>query len=163
MCIWSCSVADISFGFLLGNLDFLILAKISYVTRSTCEWERFGSSDPCFHVTGLDTEAWSKQASLPVQSLPPPGRVVQTASGMSQQSLTQAARVWRWPFGVFWRSGIHVQCLSVFICTEAQQWESLPAESREQLIRSLSTMASDSRPELQEKAFLLKKTLENLD
>ncbi|XP_035746663.1 proteasome adapter and scaffold protein ECM29 isoform X1 [Egretta garzetta] len=46
---------------------------------------------------------------------------------------------------------------------EAQQWESLTAESREHLIRSLSTMASDSRPELQEKAFILKKTLENLD
>ncbi|XP_009708838.1 PREDICTED: proteasome-associated protein ECM29 homolog, partial [Cariama cristata] len=46
---------------------------------------------------------------------------------------------------------------------EAQQWESLTPESREHLIRSLSTMASDSRPELQEKAFILKKTLENLD
>lgn len=65
--------------------------------------------------------------------------------------------------GVFWYSGVHVQCLSVYIYTEAQQWESLTAESREQLIRSLSTMASDSRPELQEKAFILKKTLENLD
>ncbi|KAM6036464.1 proteasome adapter and scaffold protein ECM29 isoform 4-T4 [Theristicus caerulescens] len=46
---------------------------------------------------------------------------------------------------------------------EAQQWESLTAESREHLIHSLSTMASDSRPELQEKAFILKRTLENLD
>ncbi|KAJ7417539.1 proteasome-associated protein ECM29 isoform X2 [Willisornis vidua] len=46
---------------------------------------------------------------------------------------------------------------------EAQQWESLAPESRELLIRSLSTMASDSRPELQERAFVLKKTLENLD
>ncbi|NXR56874.1 ECM29 protein, partial [Hippolais icterina] len=46
---------------------------------------------------------------------------------------------------------------------EAQQWESLIQESREHLIRSLSTMASDSRPELQERAFVLKKTLENLD
>ncbi|XP_066037538.1 proteasome adapter and scaffold protein ECM29 isoform X3 [Chamaea fasciata] len=46
---------------------------------------------------------------------------------------------------------------------EAQQWESLTQESREQLIHSLSTMASDSRPELQERAFVLKKTLENLD
>uniref|UniRef100_A0A8C0EF75 Ecm29 proteasome adaptor and scaffold n=1 Tax=Bubo bubo TaxID=30461 RepID=A0A8C0EF75_BUBBB len=46
---------------------------------------------------------------------------------------------------------------------EAQQWESLTPESREHLIRSLSTMALDSRPELQEKAFILKKTLENLD
>ncbi|NXG01403.1 ECM29 protein, partial [Sakesphorus luctuosus] len=46
---------------------------------------------------------------------------------------------------------------------EAQQWESLTPESRELLIRSLSTMASDSRPELQERAFVLKKTLENLD
>lgn len=64
---------------------------------------------------------------------------------------------------LFWHSGIHVQCLSVFIYTEAQQWESLTSESREHLIRSLSTMASDSRPELQEKAFILKKTLESLD
>ncbi|NXW10169.1 ECM29 protein, partial [Fregetta grallaria] len=46
---------------------------------------------------------------------------------------------------------------------EAQQWASLTAESREHLIRSLSTMVSDSRPELQEKAFILKKTLESLD
>nr|XP_054507573.1 proteasome adapter and scaffold protein ECM29 isoform X9 [Agelaius phoeniceus] len=46
---------------------------------------------------------------------------------------------------------------------EAQQWESLTQESREHLIRSLSTMASDSRPELQERAFVLKRTLENLD
>uniref|UniRef100_A0A8C9N950 Ecm29 proteasome adaptor and scaffold n=2 Tax=Serinus canaria TaxID=9135 RepID=A0A8C9N950_SERCA len=46
---------------------------------------------------------------------------------------------------------------------EAQQWESLPRESREHLVRSLSTMASDSRPELQERAFVLKRTLENLD
>lgn len=60
-------------------------------------------------------------------------------------------------------SGVHVQCLSVFICTEAQQWESLTRESREHLVRSLSTMASDSRPELQERAFVLKRTLENLD
>lgn len=67
-----------------------------------------------------------------------------------------------WNFFVLF-SGVHVQCLSVFICTEAQQWESLTRESREHLIRSLSTMASDSRPELQERAFVLKKTLENLD
>uniref|UniRef100_A0A8C5TP39 Ecm29 proteasome adaptor and scaffold n=1 Tax=Malurus cyaneus samueli TaxID=2593467 RepID=A0A8C5TP39_9PASS len=46
---------------------------------------------------------------------------------------------------------------------EAQQWESLTPESREHLVHSLSTMASDSRPELQERAFMLKKTLENLD
>ncbi|POI34563.1 hypothetical protein CIB84_001685 [Bambusicola thoracicus] len=46
---------------------------------------------------------------------------------------------------------------------ESKQWESLKPESREHLIHSLSTMASDSRPELQEKAFILKKTLENLN
>ncbi|NXS93447.1 ECM29 protein, partial [Jacana jacana] len=46
---------------------------------------------------------------------------------------------------------------------ESQQWGSLTAESREHLIHSLATMATDSRPELQEKAFTLKKTLENLD
>ncbi|XP_062455207.1 proteasome adapter and scaffold protein ECM29 isoform X4 [Rhea pennata] len=46
---------------------------------------------------------------------------------------------------------------------EAKQWESLTPESRSHLICSLSTMASDSRPELREKAFTLKKTLENLD
>lgn len=64
-----------------------------------------------------------------------------------------------WNCFVFWCS-----CpMSVFICTEAQQWESLTRESREHLIRSLSTMASDSRPELQERAFVLKKTIENLD
>uniref|UniRef100_A0A674HU35 Ecm29 proteasome adaptor and scaffold n=1 Tax=Taeniopygia guttata TaxID=59729 RepID=A0A674HU35_TAEGU len=46
---------------------------------------------------------------------------------------------------------------------EAQQWKSLTQESREHLVHSLSTMASDSRPELQERAFVLKRTLENLD
>uniref|UniRef100_A0A8U7P1K2 Ecm29 proteasome adaptor and scaffold n=1 Tax=Corvus moneduloides TaxID=1196302 RepID=A0A8U7P1K2_CORMO len=54
-------------------------------------------------------------------------------------------------------------CSSITHSLEAQQWESLTPESREHLIRSLSTMASDSRPELQERAFVLKKTLENLD
>ena len=61
-------------------------------------------------------------------------------------------------------SGLWYSCpLSVCLYTEARQWESLTLESREHLVRSLSTMASDSRPELQEKAFILKKTLENLD
>uniref|UniRef100_A0A672TKM5 Ecm29 proteasome adaptor and scaffold n=1 Tax=Strigops habroptila TaxID=2489341 RepID=A0A672TKM5_STRHB len=54
-------------------------------------------------------------------------------------------------------------CSSVTYSLETQQWESLTPESTEHLIRSLSTMASDSRPELQEKAFILKKTLANLD
>uniref|UniRef100_A0A8C8RIP8 Ecm29 proteasome adaptor and scaffold n=1 Tax=Pelusios castaneus TaxID=367368 RepID=A0A8C8RIP8_9SAUR len=46
---------------------------------------------------------------------------------------------------------------------DCKQWDSLPLESRELLIGSLTTMVLDSRPELQEKAALLKKTLENLD
>ncbi|XP_053887475.1 proteasome adapter and scaffold protein ECM29 isoform X2 [Malaclemys terrapin pileata] len=46
---------------------------------------------------------------------------------------------------------------------ESKQWDSLPLESRALLIGSLTTMVLDSRPELQEKASLLKKTLENLD
>ncbi|EMP30775.1 Proteasome-associated protein ECM29 like protein [Chelonia mydas] len=46
---------------------------------------------------------------------------------------------------------------------ESKQWDSLPLESRELLIGSLTTMVLDSRPELQEKASFLKKTLENLD
>uniref|UniRef100_A0A8B9G0W6 Ecm29 proteasome adaptor and scaffold n=1 Tax=Amazona collaria TaxID=241587 RepID=A0A8B9G0W6_9PSIT len=54
-------------------------------------------------------------------------------------------------------------CSSITHSLETQQWESLTPESTEHLIRSLSTMASDSRPELQEKAFILKKTLESLD
>nr|XP_033782200.1 proteasome adapter and scaffold protein ECM29 isoform X1 [Geotrypetes seraphini] len=45
---------------------------------------------------------------------------------------------------------------------ESEQWESLMPESREKLAGSLSTMESDSRPELCEKASLLKKKLENL-
>jgi len=53
--------------------------------------------------------------------------------------------------------------VSFSVYTESKQWESLKPESREHLIHSLSTMASDSRPELQEKAFILKKTLENLN
>uniref|UniRef100_A0A8B9QKQ3 Ecm29 proteasome adaptor and scaffold n=1 Tax=Apteryx owenii TaxID=8824 RepID=A0A8B9QKQ3_APTOW len=53
-------------------------------------------------------------------------------------------------------------CSSITYSLEAKQWESLTPESRDHLIRSLSTMASDSRPELREKAFTLKKTLENL-
>ncbi|XP_063151047.1 proteasome adapter and scaffold protein ECM29 [Candoia aspera] len=46
---------------------------------------------------------------------------------------------------------------------EAKQWESLSTESKEVLIGSLTALTVDSRPELQEKASFLKKTLENLD
>ncbi|XP_027964466.1 proteasome adapter and scaffold protein ECM29 isoform X4 [Eumetopias jubatus] len=46
---------------------------------------------------------------------------------------------------------------------ESKQWESLTSECRVLLIESLATMEADSRPELQEKASLLKKTLENLE
>lgn len=46
---------------------------------------------------------------------------------------------------------------------ESKQWESLTSECRVLLIESLATMETDSRPELQEKASLLKKTLENLE
>ncbi|KAM3848880.1 proteasome adapter and scaffold protein ECM29 isoform 2-T2 [Vipera latastei] len=46
---------------------------------------------------------------------------------------------------------------------ESKQWESLSTASREVLIGSLTALTLDSRPELQEKASLLKKTLENLD
>uniref|UniRef100_A0A7M4FB64 Ecm29 proteasome adaptor and scaffold n=1 Tax=Crocodylus porosus TaxID=8502 RepID=A0A7M4FB64_CROPO len=47
--------------------------------------------------------------------------------------------------------------------SESKQWESLTPQSRELLMGSLTTMALDSRPELQEKASVLKKTLENLE
>ncbi|NWJ04505.1 ECM29 protein, partial [Crypturellus undulatus] len=65
-------------------------------------------------------------------------------------------------------TSIRTEALSVvqLLCTklnEAKQWGSLAPESRDHLICSLSAMASDSRPELREKAFTLKKTLENLD
>ncbi|XP_060093139.1 proteasome adapter and scaffold protein ECM29 [Heteronotia binoei] len=46
---------------------------------------------------------------------------------------------------------------------ESKQWESLNADCRELLIGSLTALTLDSRPELQEKASLLKKTLEKLD
>uniref|UniRef100_A0A8C5KUG8 Ecm29 proteasome adaptor and scaffold n=1 Tax=Jaculus jaculus TaxID=51337 RepID=A0A8C5KUG8_JACJA len=46
---------------------------------------------------------------------------------------------------------------------ESKQWESLTSECRGLLIESLATMETDNRPELQEKASLLKKTLENLE
>lgn len=46
---------------------------------------------------------------------------------------------------------------------ESKQWESLSTESRGLLIGSLTSLTVDNRPELQEKATLLKKTLENLD
>ena len=46
---------------------------------------------------------------------------------------------------------------------ESKQWESLTSECRVLLIESLATMETESRPELQEKASLLKKTLENLE
>ncbi|NXA53460.1 ECM29 protein, partial [Nothocercus julius] len=64
-------------------------------------------------------------------------------------------------------TSIRTEALSVIqlLCTklsEAKQWGSLAPESREHLVCSLSAMASDSRPELREKAFTLKKTLENL-
>ncbi|XP_012878678.1 PREDICTED: proteasome-associated protein ECM29 homolog [Dipodomys ordii] len=46
---------------------------------------------------------------------------------------------------------------------ESKQWDSLTSECRVLLIESLATMNTDSRPELQEKASFLKKTLENLE
>ncbi|ELK24585.1 Proteasome-associated protein ECM29 like protein [Myotis davidii] len=46
---------------------------------------------------------------------------------------------------------------------ESKQWESLTSECRTLLIESLATMETDNRPELKEKASLLKKTLENLE
>ncbi|GAB1288538.1 Proteasome adapter and scaffold protein ECM29 [Apodemus speciosus] len=46
---------------------------------------------------------------------------------------------------------------------ETKQWESLTAECRGLLIESLATMETDNRPELQEKASVLKKTLESLE
>uniref|UniRef100_A0A2K6TQP9 Proteasome adapter and scaffold protein ECM29 n=1 Tax=Saimiri boliviensis boliviensis TaxID=39432 RepID=A0A2K6TQP9_SAIBB len=46
---------------------------------------------------------------------------------------------------------------------ESKQWECLTSECRVLLIESLATMEPDSRPELREKAALLKKTLENLE
>lgn len=46
---------------------------------------------------------------------------------------------------------------------EAKQWESLTAECRRLLVESLATMETDNRPELQEKASVLKKTLESLE
>uniref|UniRef100_A0A8C0LHF8 Ecm29 proteasome adaptor and scaffold n=1 Tax=Canis lupus dingo TaxID=286419 RepID=A0A8C0LHF8_CANLU len=53
--------------------------------------------------------------------------------------------------------------LFFFFYSESKQWESLTSECRVLLIESLATMETDSRPELQEKASLLKKTLENLE
>lgn len=46
---------------------------------------------------------------------------------------------------------------------ESKQWASLTPECRVVLIESLGAMETDSRPELQEKASLLKKTLESLE
>uniref|UniRef100_A0A8C6ZQU5 Ecm29 proteasome adaptor and scaffold n=1 Tax=Nothoprocta perdicaria TaxID=30464 RepID=A0A8C6ZQU5_NOTPE len=65
-------------------------------------------------------------------------------------------------------TSIRTEALSVIelLCSklsEAKQWGCLAPESRDRLICSLSAMASDSRPELREKAFTLKKTLENID
>uniref|UniRef100_A0A8D0SIM9 Ecm29 proteasome adaptor and scaffold n=1 Tax=Sus scrofa TaxID=9823 RepID=A0A8D0SIM9_PIG len=54
-------------------------------------------------------------------------------------------------------------CKSITYSLESKQWESLTSECRVLLIESLATMETDSRPELQEKASLLKKTLENLE
>lgn len=128
----------------------------------------------CSHVAGLDSDTWSREVRFPGRrqhrypsiqvNLSSPESAVWTASERLKQSLLaclgKAVSFWGF-FCLF--SGVHVQYLSVFIRTEAQQWESLTPESREHLIRSLSTMASDSRPELQERAFVLKKTLESLD
>ncbi|KAH0628380.1 hypothetical protein JD844_009459 [Phrynosoma platyrhinos] len=54
-------------------------------------------------------------------------------------------------------------CSSITHSLESKQWESLSTESRELLLNSLTALTLDSRPELQEKASVLKKTLENLD
>ncbi|MEQ2167609.1 hypothetical protein GOODEAATRI_005777, partial [Goodea atripinnis] len=44
---------------------------------------------------------------------------------------------------------------------ESEQWDCMPARSREQLQRSLSTLQSDSRPELREKAQELRRRIQS--
>lgn len=58
-----------------------------------------------------------------------------------------------------------MKCTKMDFCphVDSKQWQSLNPGSRELLIDALSVMTLDKRPELQEKASLLKKTLEKLD
>lgn len=62
---------------------------------------------------------------------------------------------------------VFLACSMIFFLfsfhSEAKQWESLTAECRRLLVESLATMETDNRPELQEKASVLKKTLESLE
>lgn len=49
----------------------------------------------------------------------------------------------------------------VWILPESEQWDCMPVRSREQLQRSLSTLQSDSRPELRDKAQELRRRIQS--
>lgn len=55
-------------------------------------------------------------------------------------------------------TGVFVHAL---VSTESEQWDCVSVKSREQLQRSLSTLQSDSRPDLRDKAQELRRHIQS--
>ena len=55
-------------------------------------------------------------------------------------------------------------CVCPCVCvrpTESEQWDCVPVKSREQIQRSLSTLQTDSRPDLRDKAQELRRHIQS--
>lgn len=52
-------------------------------------------------------------------------------------------------------------CFACVMLTESEQWDCVLVKSREQLQRSLSTLQSDSRPDLRDKAQELRRHIQS--
>lgn len=52
-------------------------------------------------------------------------------------------------------------CFACVMLTESEQWDCVSVKSREQLQRSLSTLQSDSRPDLRDKAQELRRHIQS--
>ncbi|MEQ2306110.1 hypothetical protein AMECASPLE_004693 [Ameca splendens] len=82
------------------------------------------------------------------------------------QILTEACTALTYPLENKSYSSVRTEALSVVDLMvkrtgESEQWDCMPARSREQLQRSLSTLQSDSRPELREKAQELRRRIQS--
>ncbi|KAK5619249.1 hypothetical protein CRENBAI_020323, partial [Crenichthys baileyi] len=82
------------------------------------------------------------------------------------QILTEACTALAYPLENKSYSSVRTEALSVVDLMvkrtgESEQWDCMPARSREQLQRSLSTLQSDSRPELRDKAQELRRRIQS--
>lgn len=82
------------------------------------------------------------------------------------QILTEACNALTYPLENKSYSSVRTEALSVVDLIvkrtgESEQWDCMPVRSREQLQRSLSTLQSDSRPELRDKAQELRRRIQS--